>query len=170
MSGERLLEKEQRIVEVGSTLLAHFRALYDHYRHAHWCSSGEVAYQDHLLYERFYDSLKEEIDGLAEKFVGRLGEGVVSPVRQQKIRAELTKRWARRRPDDLLARSLHAERSLLYGLERTYETFDRCGRLSMGMDDMLMSLYSDHETHLYLLKQRDASRSSCHCGCGCDCN
>jgi DNA-binding ferritin-like protein len=52
------------------SLLSLLRALDWHYRTAHWQVWGEAQYGDHLMFQRFYEAMPDEIDTLAEKMVG----------------------------------------------------------------------------------------------------
>lgn len=47
-------------------ILYRLQALYQFYKSAHWLSKGERFYQDHLLFERLYESFDDEMDTLVE--------------------------------------------------------------------------------------------------------
>jgi DNA-binding ferritin-like protein len=70
-SYEKLPEAEMK------KYLSTLKALQAYYQHAHWISKGEPFYGDHLLFERLYGSVNEQIDSLAEKMVGLGGDHYV---------------------------------------------------------------------------------------------
>lgn len=51
-------------------LLYILNALYTFYKSCHWKSQGDFFYQDHLLFERLYENLDDEMDGLVELIIG----------------------------------------------------------------------------------------------------
>ena len=69
--------------------LAMHRALQLMYQHLHWITAGDSFYSDHLLYERLYKKMTEEIDEVAEKFVGLSGSDSVCPIKTTRVCSEL---------------------------------------------------------------------------------
>ena len=67
-------------VEALRDLLAMLRAMHWNYWTSHWQSKGDPFYGDHLMFERIYGSIIDEIDGLAEKMVALIGPEAVDPV------------------------------------------------------------------------------------------
>lgn len=51
-------------------LLYILNALYTFYKSCHWSCKGDYFYQDHLLFERLYGELDDEMDGLVELIIG----------------------------------------------------------------------------------------------------
>lgn len=141
-----------------SLVLANARALYEHYQHAHWLTTE--GYQHHLLFERLYENLEGEVDPMAEEFIG-LYECKFDLIRQQKFQTVFADRWQKVCPDDLIERSIEAEKGFLHNLKQLYDDLEKSGLLTMGMDDLLMSTSKGHETHLYLLKQQKSQGCSC---------
>lgn len=135
-----------------SSVLAVLRTLSMHYETAHWLANGPNAYGDHLLYQRLYEDVGTEIDSVAERIVGLCGPEYVNlELQLQKIHS--LSRLLSSEPD-MLRRSQLAEQTLQRSLEMAYKTLDGLGELTLGLDDLIMSLASDHETHLYLIQQR----------------
>lgn len=119
---------------------------------SHWQSQGDPSYADHLLFERLYLALVDEIDGLAEKMVQMYGKESVALESQFPIASAWVSQWV---PEsDIYGRALGAERDLQKEIKATYDGMKAGGVLSLGMDDFLMSMANTHETHLYLLQQR----------------
>jgi len=133
-------------------LLAHLRALHWCYWTAHWQAKGDPAYGDHLLYQRLYEGMVDEIDGLAEKCVAYFGEKAVCPNAQIVTAAHLVQQ-------------IHENGDLATGLQMSEEVLQRVirelrdrlsegGELSVGLEDYLGGLANAHETNQYLLGQR----------------
>lgn len=138
-----------------------------HWTHwtCHWQALGESAYGDHLLFERLYGGVVEEIDTLAEKMVASFGPSSVHAVDSAKLTAFTLHRWSEE-SGDLMQQALLAENTLLIGLKKVYESLKAVGVLSLGMDDFLMTVANNHETHVYLLQQRMRSNMSRQAGAG----
>ena len=133
-------------------LLAHLRTLHWCYWTAHWRAKGDPAYGDHLLFQRLYEGMVDEIDGLAEKCVAYFGEGAVCPVSQM-------------RTAQMLVQQIHESGDLTTGLQMSEDVLQRVirqlrdrlsesGELSVGLEDYLGGLANAHETNQYLLGQR----------------
>lgn len=135
-----------------SGVLALMRAMYMHYQTAHWQTSGSDFYGDHLLFQRLYETLEEEIDMTAEKLIGLDGNEFVD----LSFQLNWTKIYGEYLATEscLVKRSLQLERVFQSVLARSYELLDSIDVLTLGLDDFLMSLASSHESHLYLLQQR----------------
>lgn len=57
-------------------ILYRLQALYQFYKSAHWLSKGATFYQDHLLFEKLYSGIDEEMDALVELTISTdSGEG-----------------------------------------------------------------------------------------------
>jgi DNA-binding ferritin-like protein len=125
---------------------------------AHWTAKGSTSYGDHLLYERLYKENSEELDHFAEQFIPLGGEQVVNPLQllsasAQKIQ-KLLQFEGEPTPEDLAKAALRCELFVLANLKKLYQTLKAKKSLSMGGDDLLMGMYQEHESHVYLLKQR----------------
>lgn len=132
-------------------LLALLRAQYWSYQHSHWTVMGNTAYGDHLLFQRLYDGVRDQIDGLAEKMVGTYGVESINSEDLLSMFVFWNERWDE--VDCLHRRGLTSERDLQDVIEDTYETLKESDELSLGMDDFLMATASEHETNQYLLRQ-----------------
>jgi DNA-binding ferritin-like protein len=125
---------------------------------AHWTAKGTSSYADHLLYERLYKENSEELDQFAEQFIPLGGEQVVNPLillqsSAQKL-SKLLQFPDEPSPEELAEASLKIETALLKSLKSLYDTLKESKTLSMGADDLLMGMYQQHESHIYLIKQR----------------
>jgi DNA-binding ferritin-like protein len=136
-----------------ASLLGLFRAVHWQHWTSHWASEGEGYYGDHQLFERLYDGMVDEIDGLAEKVVAKYGSNVVDTVTQTETMMAFLKRWAGM-PGNLISKALVAEGDLLKALGNTVSSLKATQDISMGLEAHLSDLMDKHETNVYLLGQR----------------
>ena len=132
-------------------LLALLRAQYWHYQNAHWTVKGQTFYGDHLMFQRIYEGLQKEIDGLAEKAVSSFGGDIVEPNSLAVLMQGWLRRWSA--IGCLHKRSLAAEADFQDAVRGVYDALKAEGSLSLGMDDFLMAIANDHETNAYLVQQ-----------------
>lgn len=142
-----------------AALLAFTRALAHVHQAHHWMTRGRDFYQDHLLFERIYNTAAGEIDPLAEKAVGTGSYLYVHPVLQLKNMGTALQCYYNGLPTDPNPMlyplvSLKAELCYMLVLQCVYDCLERDGLLSMGIDNLLQGFADHHEESLYLLKQR----------------
>jgi DNA-binding ferritin-like protein len=125
---------------------------------AHWTAKGTPSYADHLLYERLYKENSEELDSYIEQFIPLGGEQIANPLSLFQLSAQKIQKLIQFEgepsPEDLAKAALHSELFLLANLKKLYKLLKEEKKLSMGADDLLMGMYQQHESHVYLLKQR----------------
>jgi len=145
-------------VEPVQTYLAVMKALQIYYQHAHWISKGESFYGDHLLYSKLYESMAEQIDTLGEKIVGAFGDSAVSAKVIVNMMSEILDKTSDMSDDtlglELATDALKLENLFLEQTRGLYSSMKEEGSLSLGWDDMLMSLANEHESNVYLIGQR----------------
>jgi len=143
-----------------ASVLVLLRALAAIHQTNHWVTHGPSSYGDHLLFERLYGNVVEEIDQVAERAVGS-GQGEkVANLRGQM--AAVQRVVALLYPEDretlsakaCVEASIEAESFFLRCLRDLVEKLKSADMLSRGTDDLLAGIESKHEEHLYLLKQR----------------
>ena len=133
-------------------ILVLLRVLQIGVQEGHWTVKGQSYYGDHLLLQRIYTSVNDEIDGIGERIVAYAGPSYVdSDVITEKANTIL--RELRKRKDPI-QQTLAAEEMLQVALRKTYDALKASGGLSLGLDDFLMGIASAHDTNRYLLKQR----------------
>lgn len=138
--------------------LALMKALEVYYKHAHWVSKGESFYGDHLFFERLYESMGDQIDTLGEKMVGACGDSAVSAKTIVGMMSEILDKT----PDmsdnilglELVTEALKLEKLFLSKTASLYSYMKEKESLTLGWDDMLMSIANEHESNVYLLSQR----------------
>ncbi len=132
-------------------LLAGLRSAHLSHWTSHWQVKGQPYYGDHLLMDKLYNSLPEEIDTLAEKIVAEFGAEAVEMTAQM-AEMSLQIQAISEASKSPLHRALCVEEFLQDLFEYVYDELE--GQMSLGLDDFIMSIANDHETNLYLLKQR----------------
>jgi len=139
-------------------LLALLRAVQWNHLTSHWQSQGVSSYGDHLLFQRLYEAMGDEIDALAEKSVGLFGSNAVDSADQAlRMSAQMRVLSAVRDPYE---RGLKAEKALQDLLARVRKELQKMGQLPLGLDDYLAATASTHDTHVFLLQQRRESSST----------
>lgn len=128
--------------------LAFLRSLYLVHQNSHWTVQGQVFYGQHLMFERIYQSAQENADLIAEKSIGLGYE--LNLAEQNRLIAKISTKYLSGSP---LENSLKAEEDFLKLAEKTYLALKETGSMTLGLDDALMSISSDRETAIYLLKQ-----------------
>jgi starvation-inducible DNA-binding protein len=139
-----------------AVLLSATRALAQLHQTHHWQAGGETYYGDHLLFDRLYSDVNEEIDQIAERLVGVASPDLVD-VGTVAAQVERVLREAFRTDGkDPVAASLAAEELYLDLLGSVSTSLDEQDLLSYGTDDLLAGIADKHEEHVYLLKRRSS--------------
>lgn len=132
------------------------------YQTSHWQTSGPVYYADHLLFERLYNSLGEDIDALGEKCVGMGSERLV----EYRHSLQNMQMFLDAAADMIVAenetpaqkhvvRALRAETAFIRAGESLMNMLEQKGILTRGIENLLGGILDKHEGLLYLLKQRN---------------
>jgi DNA-binding ferritin-like protein len=128
---------------------------------SHWRSSGPNSFGDHLMYERLYKKVDEEIDDLAEQLVQIGGSPAVDPSAMLSDAARrISKVEDHMRPEPqtrLATRALAMENALVRTITDVRLRLQQADALSLGLDNLLAGVADTHNKHLYLLKQRLSS-------------
>jgi len=132
-------------------VLALLRAQYLSYQTSHWQARGLPYYGNHLLFQRLYESVPDEIDGLAEKLVGYLGGEAVSLAPQAVKIANYAVEWAK--IECPFHRGLASEKAAQAAFQVAYDHIKAAKAMTLGLDDFLMAAANAHETNAYLLQQ-----------------
>ncbi len=138
--------------KVAALYIASLKGMALIHQHSHWTTKGIAFYGDHLLFERLYDSALEDLDLAAEKFMGLLGDDCLNYDLQADLLSKVLLKYK-----DLegspLEMSLNVEKDFIKFSKEAYDCFEREGRLSLGLDDMIMAIASKREESVYLLQQ-----------------
>ena len=132
-------------------ILSVLRAQYFSYQTSHWQVKGSSFYGNHLLFQRLYESVQEQVDQLAEKMVGYFGTEAVSLVPQMKSVYVYCARWSQ--VDCNHKRGILSEEDLQFAVKSAYDGIKAVGAMTLGLDDWLMATANAHEENTYLLQQ-----------------
>ena len=144
-------EEIEFLSEKLNEILACLRAQYLSYQTSHWQVAGSHFYQEHLLLERLYQSVTEQVDVLAEKISGLIGSDQVSLEKQIPKMSVFLGSWAS--IPDHIRRGLTSEEVLQKLLKKSYDEITDRGLMTLGLDDFLMATANAHEENIYLLQQ-----------------
>jgi hypothetical protein len=156
---------ENYLAEWGAVPYSHLSIILVGLRHLalvhqthHWTTKGDPFYGDHLLFERLYNTVVGEIDGLGEKAVGLGGADVVNLQLQVSQLSKMIKTYGTSstipQTTDLAKRSLIAEIGFLRCVDHCVCAMKELNLLTRGLDNFLAGVQDVHEDHCYLLKQR----------------
>jgi DNA-binding ferritin-like protein len=135
-------------------LLSILRAAHWSHWTTHWQVKGVPQYGDHLLFERLYTGMTEEIDGLAEKCVAYFGPESVDALDSIDHSAKVIDLYYGMAGANPVARALVIEQQIQNALALVYTRLKESDEMSLGLDDFIMATASAHETNIYLLRQR----------------
>lgn len=138
--------------KVGALYVATLKALALIHQHNHWTTKGVSFYGDHLLFERLYKSTLENLDLAAEKFIGVFGDRCLDYDLQTELLHKVLLKY-KNLEGSPIQMSLEAEKDFLKFSKDAYNCFEDEGKLTLGLDDMVMAIASDREGAVYLLQQ-----------------
>lgn len=126
-----------------SAYVAFLRALYLIHQEGHWKAKE---YGNHLLFQRLYEGIQESADEAAERVIGLFGDIPNQTELINEIKAKFT-------AENHIENSLRAEKGFLDLSKKTYNQLKDNNAITLGLDDLIMSLASKSEVHVYLLQQ-----------------
>ena len=135
-------------------LLASLRAAHWVHWSGHWQVKSGNFYGDHLLLERVYSGIVEEIDTLAEKTVALYEVSAVDPLEQIDLSQTVVADFCQHSDTDPMLRSLQVEEYLQSLLQDVFNYLETQQALPLGLNDYIAATANNHETYLYLLRQR----------------
>lgn len=126
------------------------------YSNMHWKTSGSNYYGDHLLYQRLYDDVSGEIDGIAEKFIGVISSEDFLPVKNAQKICDFVKEYVKddSKSDEFPKMAISMELDFMDMVDDLLFELDQEDRLTGGIEDTFQPILNKHEEHMYLLKQR----------------
>lgn len=133
-------------------LLALLRAQYMSYQTSHWQQAGVAYYGNHLLFQRLYESVTDQVDQLAEKIVGYLGAPPVDLGPQARLVSQYAARWNAVQ-DCHHKRGLQSEQDCQEAIKAAYDGIKAAKAMTLGLDDWLMATANAHEENQYLLQR-----------------
>jgi len=137
-------------VKLCKTIFAYLETAYLFYQSAHWQTNGAMFYADHLLFQRLYEGVREEVDSMAEKLVGVYSSDLVDFTNRLdniNIISDFLNMTTVQK--SYIATGLLLENKILEQL-KSADAAD----FSPGVKDLFAGFANTHEGHVYLLKQR----------------
>lgn len=139
------------ITDISCYYIALIRSVSMVHQNNHWRTKGSNFYSNHLLFERIYKSAAEDADLAAEKLIGLFDDDVLDLHMQAQMIGKTLEHFSH---GDPIQTSLEAEKKFLDYSQKFYNILNEDdGKLSLGLDDMLMSIASNREGAVYLLQQ-----------------
>lgn len=140
-------------IQKASFLVATLKAISIIHQHNHWTAKGSMFYERHLLFERLYDLAIEDLDLVAEKFVGLYGKEFLDFKNQNLLLATVLKRYESFHTDEVIEMSLAIETDCISLLDEFSKTLIEEKSITLGVNDLLGAVANNRETACYLLKQ-----------------
>lgn len=142
----------EKVWQIANLYVATLRQIYLTHQYSHWTTRGEAFYADHLVFERLYKAAQDDADLAAEKMIGLFGSEGVDYDAQRNFMSKLAAKYAELNGSPL-EMSLQIEKDFLKFSKEAYDALEEEGVLSLGLDDMIMSIASKREESCYLLQQ-----------------
>jgi len=142
--------------EVCGLYIAFLRSIYLQHKNDHWRAKGANFYGDHLLLDRIAETAEKDSDLAAEKCIGVFGEGVLDLSMQAEMIHKTLQNFTSGHP---IETSLAIETKFLAFSEKFYKLLEKEGKMTLGIDDMIMAIASNREEAVYLLKQASSAGS-----------
>jgi len=140
-------------------LLSVAQASYLVYQVSHWKVKGDDYYGDHLLLQRLYESAQDYVDQLGERLVGLESSGAIDVGKQASGIALVVNQVVKQVGEDPMKQSMKITQELLAELQDAYKNIKSDDQMTLGLDDLVMSISNTVETNMYLLKQATAPGS-----------
>ncbi len=138
--------------KIACLYVSSLRALANIVQHNHWTTKGVNFYGNHLLFERIYEDILEDLDNAAEKFIGIFGTEYLKYDLFNSLVSKVMSKYSdlEGSPIEMI---LKIEKDFLKLSKDVFKSFEDGDKLTLGMDDFLMSVASRHEKNVYLLQQ-----------------
>lgn len=141
-----------KCLKIAALYIATLKAIALIHQHNHWTTKGDNFYGEHQLFERLYSGALENLDLAAEKFIGLFGTICVDYALQAEFLNKVLLKY-KNLGDEPANVSLAVEKDFLKFSKDAYNCFEEEGQLTLGLDDMIMSIASKREEAVYLLQQ-----------------
>jgi DNA-binding ferritin-like protein len=141
--------------KVAALYVAALKGIYLIEQHSHWTTQGNDFYGDHLMFQRLYEAAQEDLDLAAEKFIGLFGVDCLDYSMQADLVHKVLLKY--KGVEDPLNKCIAVEEEFVKFSKAAYDCFEKEGKMTLGLDDMVMSIASKREESLYLLRQAKGS-------------
>lgn len=129
----------------------------------HWRVNGDTFYGDHLMFQRIYEGIDGQIDGIAEKALGLGATSLISPSKiteTMDIFLDHCNQMHSLVTDDENMNFAYAKKGkaalelFIHTVEKMMVDLKDKNQLTKGLDNMLAGVLDAQEGYVYLLKQR----------------
>lgn len=138
--------------KVAALYIASLKGLAIIHQNNHWITKGITFYGNHLLFERLYKSAIKNLDEAAEKLLGLFGDECLNYEFQNDLLSRVLSKYNNLEGSPV-EMSLAAEKDFIKLSSDAYKCFEDEDKLTLGLDDMIMSVSNTREESIYLLKQ-----------------
>lgn len=139
-------------IKIAALFIASLKAIALIHQHNHWTNKGAVFFGNHLMFEKLYGSAQENLDEAAEKFVGLFGIECLDYKTQTELLAKILSKYTALEGKPV-ALSLAVEKDFIKFCDDAYDGFESEDALTLGLDDMIMSIANSREEAIYHLQQ-----------------
>ena len=144
--------------KVAALYVAALKGIYLIEQHCHWTTQGDDFYGDHLMFQRLYESAQEDVDAAAEKFIGLFGVECMDYATQADLLHKVLLKYED--IEEPIKKCLAVEMEFCKFSKAAYDCFEKEGTMTLGLDDLIMSIASKREESLYLLRQAQGEGTS----------
>ena len=142
----------EKSLKIASLFVASLKAIALIHQHNHWTNQGATYFGNHLMFERLYNSAQEDLDAAAEKFVGLFGPECLDYNTQTQLLSKILSKYTELAGKPV-AQSMAVEKDFIKFCGEAYKIFEAEDELTLGLDDMIMSISSNREEAVYHLQQ-----------------
>lgn len=132
--------------------IVYLRAIAFIHKQNHWITFGIAFYGNHLLFDRIYTTVTENLDSAVEKLITLFGDEVLNYDIQVELLNEILNKYNNLEGSPL-EMSLNIEKDFLNFSKEIYDKLKEKNKLTLGLDDLLMSIANERETSIYLLNR-----------------
>lgn len=136
--------------KIFSTYVAMLRLVYTVHHMSHLKCKCKQFYGNHKMFQRLYEESFDRLDSASEKLIGLFGAECLNPKKEAELINELIEQFC---SDDHVKNSLEVEKAFQKIADATYSKLKNMEKLTLGLDDLIMSQYSESESAVYLLQQ-----------------
>lgn len=140
----------ERVEELCCYYISFLRSIALVHQNHHWLTKGKNFFGNHLMFEKLYSSAQEDVDTMAEKFVGIFNAECLDLDLQAKIIPKMLVKYS---GGDPVESSLKIESDFLEFADDFYHKLKAEEHLTLGLDDAIMAVSSSREDAAYHLKQ-----------------
>jgi len=139
-------------IKIAALFIASLKAIALIHQHNHWTNKSAVFFGNHLMFEKLYGTAQENLDEAAEKFVGLFGSEFLDYKTQTELLSKVLSKYTALEGKPV-ALSLAIEKDFIKFCDDAYDGFESEGSLTLGLDDMIMSIANSREEAVYHLQQ-----------------